>query len=274
MENLNVKVVGLGEGGARAISQMISEGVGKDKAVSFAAIGNDENILLSSTSRENVFLNRDSTTIYKRISSALRGAKIIFIVAGVGSSAAVQALPIAISCARNNNAAIIAFVNRPSVFENETRKRNAEFCLNVLHRDADTVFDMPTEKFFLFRLNQPQVALMELFDVANDVFCRGADIFFELIGNAPVTWGDAAFGYGYGANALDAIKAAVNFPLLEQNELRQAQRLFVRLTSKKDTSAKNFIKKLLRPDAEIIWRADNIAAGDKIMASIVFSREV
>lgn len=273
MENFNVKVVGLGEGGARAISQMISAGVGKDKAVSFAAIGNDENILLSSTSRENVFLNRDSTTIYKRISSALRGSKIIFIVAGVGSSAAVQALPIVISCAKNNNAAIVAFVNRPSVFENETRKRNAEFCLNVLHRDADTVFDMLTEKFFLFRLNQPQVSLGELFEVANDIFCRGADIFFELIGNAPVAWGNAAFGYGYGATALDAIKAAVNCPILEQDELRRAQRIFIRLTSKKDTSAKNFVKRLLRPDAELIWHNSN-ATGDKIMASIVFSKGV
>lgn len=274
MENFNVKVVGLGEGGARAISQMISAGVGKDKAVSFAAIGNDENILLSSTSRENVFLNRDSTTIYKRISSALRGSKVIFIVAGVGSSAAVQALPIVISCAKNNNAAIVAFVNRPSVFENETRKRNAEFCLNVLNRDADTVFDVPTEKFFLFRLNQPQVSLSELFEVANDIFCRGVDIFLKLMSNAPINWGNAAFGYGYGATALDAIKAAVNFPILEQDELRRAQRIFIHVTSKKDTSAKNFIKKLSRPDAELIWLSNNSIAGDKIMASIVFSKEV
>lgn len=273
MENFNVKVVGLGEGGARAISQMISSGVGKDKAVSFVAIGNDENILLSSTSRENVFLNRDSTTIYKRISSALRGSKIIFVVAGVGSSAAVQALPIVISCAKNNNAAIVAFVNRPSVFENETRKRNAEFCLNVLSRDADTVFDVPTEKFFLFRLNQPQVSLNELFEVANDIFCRGTDIFLELMSNAPINWGNAAFGYGYGVNALDAIKAAVNFPLLEQDELKRAQRIFIRVTSKRDTAAKNFIKKFLRPDAELIWCNDN-ANGDKIMTSIVFSRGV
>ena len=271
MENLIIKIVGLGEGGARAISQMISAGVGKD--VSFVAIGKDENILLSSTSRENVFLNRDSTTIYKRISSAIRGSKIIFIVAGAGSSAAVQALPIVISCAKNNNAAIVAFVNRPSVFENEIRKKNAEFCLNVLHRDADTVFDVPTEKFFLFRLNQPQVSLGELFEVANDVFCRGADIFLGMIGNAPINWGNAAFGYGYGANALDAIKAAVNFPILEQDELKRAQRIFIHVTSKKDTAAKNFIKKMIRNDAELIWR-NNSATGDRIFASIVFSKGV
>ncbi len=274
MENINVKIVGLGEGGARAVSNMISAGVGKGKSVSFAAIGNDENILLSSMSRENIFLNRDSTTIYKRISSALRGAKVILMIGGSGSGAAVQALPIIISCAKNINAATVAFVNRPTVFEDDKRKHNAEFCSNVLNRDADTYFEVSSEKFFLFRLNQPQISHAELFMVANDIFCRGADIFMELVerGGA-VKWGNAAFGYGYGATALDAIKAAAKFPLLEQGELKRAQRLFVRVTSKKDTSAKNFIKKLIRPDAELIWHSDN-TAGDKIFASIVFSREV
>ena len=274
MENLIAKIVGLGEGGARVISNMISAGVGKDKAVSFVAIGNDENILLSSTSRENIFLNRDSTTIYKRISSALRGAKLIIMVTGGGSGAAMKSIPLIISCAKNINAATVAFVNRPSVFEGVERKRTSEFCLNVLSNDADTVFDVPTEKFFLFRLHQPQISLAELFEVANDVFSHGADIFMDMIagGNAPVKWGKAAFGYGYGVTALDAVKAAAKFPLIEQAELRRAARVSVHLTRGKDTAAKNFLKKILRPDAELIWHTDN-RAGDRILASIVFSRE-
>lgn len=272
--DINIRIVGLGEGGARAVSNMIAAGVGKNKSVSFVAIGKDENILLSSTSRENIFLNRDSTTIYKRISSALRGAKIILVVMGGGSGAAVQALPIVIACAKNNNASTVAFVNRPSVFESVERKKNCDFCLSVLHRDADTVFDYPTEKFFLLRLNQPQVSIVELLAVANDIFCRGADIFFELTGNAPVAWGNASFGYGYGANALDALKTAVKFPLLEQDELKRTQRIFIRVTSKKDKAAKNFITSMIRPDAELIWRADDNATGDKIFASIVFSKGV
>lgn len=272
--SINIKVVGLGEGGARVISKMIEAGVGKDKAVSFAAVGNDENILLSSMSRENIFLNRDSTTIYKRISSALRGAKVILLVAGAGSSAARQAVPLILSCAKNINAATVAFVNRPSVFENAERKRNAEFCLSLLHRDAETVFDFPAEKFFIFRLHQAQVSIGELFEVINDIFCRGADIFMDMIadGKLSAQWGNAFFGYGYGTTALEAIKAAVKFPLIESDELKRAQKIFVRLTSRKDTSAKNFIKKMIRPDAEIIWRSDS-AAGDKIFASLVFMSE-
>ena len=39
------------------------------------------------------------------------------------------------------------------------------------------------------------------------------------------------------------------------------------------TAAKNFIKKMIRPDAELIWRNDS-ATGDRIFASIVFSKGV
>lgn len=274
MENPSIKIIGIGEGGARAIGKMISAGVGNCNGISFVTIGKDENILLESTAKENIFLNRDSTTIYKRISAALRGAKIIFIVAGIGGSSATQAIPQVISCAKNFNVATVAFVNRPFVLENSVRKQNAEYCLNALYRDADTIFDIPTEKFFVFRLNQPQVSLTEIFDVANDIFSQGIEIFLDMIlkSNSFVTWGNAAFGYGFGANALEAIKTAVKFPLLEQGEIKRAPNIFVRLAGGKDTEAKNFVKSIIKPDSKLFWRNDKSIDG-KIFASVVFSRK-
>ena len=126
MEQLNIKIVGLGEGGAKTINKLIAAGVWKNKSVEFIAIGNDENIMLTSTTRKNIFLNRDLTTIYKSIADALQGAKIIFIVAGLGSTAARTAIPIITSCAKNSNAKIVTFVCKPSILENSSRKLNAE----------------------------------------------------------------------------------------------------------------------------------------------------
>lgn len=274
MEKLNVKVVGLGESGARAISRIMAAGVGNDRSISFVAIGNDENLMVAGSAKENIFLNRDSTTVYKRISSALRGGKIVFIVTGAGSGAAKKALPQVISCAKNNNAIIVAFVNRPFVLENAARKKNAEYCLNVLHHDADTVFDFPAEKFFIFRLNQPQVSLGEIFDVANDIFAQGVEIFLHMLSNSDSfgKWGNAAFSYGYGAGTFDAIQAAVSFPLIEQDELKYAMKIFAYSTGNNDAEAKNLVKSMLRHDAKLIWRADNSATG-KIFASIVFTRK-
>ena len=112
MKNLNIKIVGLGDGGARAIGKMIAAGVGKGKGVEFIAIGNDENIMLTSSARKNIFLNRDLTTIYKSVTDALDGTKLIFIVGGLGSNAARSAVPIILSRAKNFGAMTVAFVCR------------------------------------------------------------------------------------------------------------------------------------------------------------------
>ena len=274
MRNANIKVVGVGDSGAKVTGKMIKAGVGMTGGVEFVAVGNDENLLLTSAAKTNIFLNRDSTLIYKRISAALRGANVVIIVTGAGSSAATKAIPQIISCAKNINATIVAFVNRPFVLENAARKVHAEFCLNALHRDADTIFDVPTEKFFVFRLHQSQVSLDEVFDAANDIFAQGVDVFIDMIAKADSLgkWGNAAFGCGLGVTALDAIKAAVKFPLVDPDELKRAPKIFARLTGGDDTAAKNFIRDKIKSDAKLFWRVDG-AAGGKIFASIVFGRK-
>lgn len=272
MDKLKIKVVGVGEGGAKAVDKMIAASVGMDKDVDFITIGNDENLLLVSAAKTNIFLNRDSTMIYKRITAALRGANVVVIVAGAGSTAAMKALPEILSCAKNQNATIVAFVNRPFVLESAARKQNADFCLNILRGEADTFFDVPTEKFFVFRLHQMQVSLAEVFEVANDVFAQGVDIVLDMVSknDSLGKWGNAAFGCGLGFTALEAVKAAVKFPLLDADEIKRASKIFVRLTGGNDTSAKKFIRDMIGADAKLFWRNDN-AAGDKIFASIVFS---
>lgn len=273
MDKLSIKVVGIGESGARAVGKMIAAGVGMDKGVDFVSIGNDENLLLVSTAKTNIFLNRDSTMIYKRIVSALRGAKIVFLVMGAGSTAATKALPEILSCAKNNNAATVAFVNRPFVLENAARKQNAEYCLNALRKGADTVFDVPAEKFFIFRLHQSQVSINEIFDVANDIFAQGVEIFLNMNSknDSLFKWGNAAFGYGLGFSALEAIKAAVKFPLFDPDELKRATKIFAQVTGGNDAPAKNFLRNVIRSDAKLFWRVDT-SASDKIFASIIFDR--
>ena len=273
MEKNDIKIVGIGEGGAQAVNKMIAAGVGKNKNVDFISVGKDENIMLVSAAQKNIFLNRDATTIYKNISAALRDAKIIFIVAGIGGSAATQAIPRIVSLAKNLNAVTVAFVDKPFVLESAERKKNAEYCLSSL-RDVDTKFILPAEKFFLFRLNQSQVSLSELFDVADEIFCQGVKIFLDMIAKSDshYKWGKAAFGYGYGATALEAIENAVKFPLLEKDEIKHAKKIFIRLTGGNDTPAKNFIKKMIQPDAKLFWRVDN-SHGEKILASIIFNHK-
>ena len=274
MDTNKIKIVGVGEGGARAVGKMIASGLlGKNKNVDFVSVGKDENILLVSATPNNILLNRDAPTIYKSISANLRDAKIVILIAGLGGSAATGALPRIISFAKNNNATTIAFANLPFVLENVERKKNAEYCLNCL-REVDTAFILPAEKFFLFRLYQREISVGELFEVANEIFSVGAKILVDMTAdkNAPLKLGKAAFGYGYGATALEAIKNAVKFPALDPDELSQAKKIYVRVTGGNDTPAKNFIKKIIAPDAKLFWQVDNLR-GEKILAAIVFSKK-
>lgn len=274
MDTNKIKIVGVGEGGARAVGKIIAAGLlGKNKNVDFVSVGKDENILLVSATPNNILLNRDAPTIYKSISANLRDAKIVILIAGLGGSAATGALPRIISFAKNNNAATIAFANLPFVLENVERKKNAEYCLNCL-REVDTAFILPAEKFFLFRLYQREISVGELFEVANEIFSVGAKILVDMTADKKETLklGKAAFGYGYGATALEAIKNAVKFPALDPDELSQAKKIYVRVTGGNDTPAKNFIKKIIAPDAKLFWQVDNLR-GEKILAAIVFSKK-
>ena len=278
----NIKIVGLGEGGAKAIGKIMAAGVGKNFSAEFIAIGSDENILLTSATRKNIFLNRDPATIYKNISDALRGAKIIFIAAGLGSGAARISVPIILSCAKNFGAVTVAFVCKPSILENTLRKANADFTLENLRGKVDTLFVVPAEKFFMFKLNQPQVSLDELFDAADEIFCQSVKIFLDVISsdNAPKIFGNAAFGFGEATTSLDAIKIAAKFPTLEEDELKSAQKIFVRLESSTPLplnsidAAKNFLQAQIPPDAEFFLQEKIIPSHmEKIFAAIICTRK-
>lgn len=273
MDKTKIKVVGIGEGGTRAVGKMIADCVGRNKNIDFVSIGKDENILLTSATKNNIFLNRDAPTIYKNISAALRDAKIVVIVAGIGGSAATGAIPRIVSFAKNINAATVAFVNLPFVLESAERKKNAEYCLNCL-REVDTTFVLSAEKFFLFRLYKKEISIGELFEVGNEIFCAGLEIFLEMTSNSdsPLKMGKAAFGYGYGATPLEAIKNAVRFPAFESNEIKRTKKIFIRHTGGNDNQSKNFIRNMIQPDAKLFWQVDNSRA-EKIFASIIFTRE-
>ena len=275
--DINIKVVGLGESGAKMINKMIAAGVGKNKSVEFIAIGNDENIMLTSTARKNLFLNRDMTIIYKNIFDALSGAKLIIIVAGLAGNAARISIPIITSFARTYGAGTVAFVCKPSILENTSRKINADYALNNLRGNVDTLFVVPAEKFFVFCANRPQISLPELFDIADDIFCSGVKNFLEM---NDFKFGEAAFGYGEATTALDAIKLAASFPTLEEDEFKTARKIFIGLKSGQPLplssidAAKNFIKAQLQPDAEFLSREEiNPLLGEKVFATIICKRK-
>lgn len=283
--DINIKIVGLGEGGAKIINKLIQAGISQNKSIDYFAIGNDENIMLTSLARRNVFLNRDLTLIYKSIFDALAGSKLIFIVGGLASNVARSAVPIITSYAKTYDALTVALFCKPSILENKLRKTNADYTLNNLRGKVDTLSVVPAEKFFVFRINQPQISLHELFDVADEVFYQGVKIFIDMLSDNDTKlelfkWNNAAFGYGEATTALEAIKLAAKFPTLEEDEFKTAQKVFVRLTSGNPLSrssieaANKFIKAQLQKDAEFLSKSNVVPLlGERIFASIICKRK-
>ncbi|MBR1646352.1 MAG: hypothetical protein IJ685_06195 [Selenomonadaceae bacterium] len=287
MKNLNVKIVGLGESGARAISLMMNSRVGQKISAGFVAIGNDENILLTTTTKTNIFLNRDAVTIQQKISEALDGANFIILVAGLGSTAANRAIPMIISHAKAHKTATAAFANLPSKLENQIRHENAARCMTEFVK-ADSLFTLPAEKLFLFRLNRKEVSLNDLFAVADEIFCNGVKnfldtlIFNKKLSASDVKFGNAAFAYGEAEgneNALAAMKNAVNFKTIDPEELKVTPKIIARVTGgelffkSSADEAKKFLKTQIPSSAKLFWFVDkDSAVGDKVQASIMFMR--
>ena len=287
MKNLNVKIVGLGESGARAVSLMMNSHVGQKISAGFVAVGNDENILLTTSTRINIFLNRDAVTIQKNLSEALDGANFIVIVAGLGSTAASKMIPMIISHAKQSKAAVISFANLPSTLEKQIRHENAAQCLNELTK-ADTTFTLPAEKLFLFRLNRKEVSLNDLFAVADEIFCNGVKNFLDALisekklSASDVRFGNAAFAYGEAEgneNSLAAMKNAVNFKTIDPEELKITPKIIAHVTGgdlffkSSADEAKKFLKEQISSGTKLFWLVDkNSAVGNKVCVSIMFTR--
>lgn len=284
MKNLNVKIVGLGEGGARAVSRMMNSHVGQKISAGFVAVGNDENLLLTTATRTNIFLNRDAVTVQKNISEALEGANFVVLVSGLGSTAAARAIPLIVSHAQSHKARIVAFVNLPSKLEKPARHENAAVCLKQLAK-IETLFAVPAEKFFLFRLNRKEISLKDLFTVADEIFCNGVKNFLDALAAEKnfdvLKFGDASFCYGEAEgidSAVDALKAALKFPALDVDELKRAAKIFIRVTGGelffKTTAdaAKKFFHDEISA-AKVVWRVDKDSTiVNKVCATIMFTR--
>ena len=284
MNNLNVKIVGLGEGGARAVSRMMTAHVGQKLSADFVAVGNDENLLLTTATHTNIFLNRDRATVQKNIFDALDGANFVVLVAGLGSTAAARSIPLILSQTHKSKARTVVFANLPSKLENQSRHENAAHCLSDLVK-TDTVFAVPAEKFFLFRLNRKEISLKDLFTVADEIFCNGVKNYLDALTGEKnldaLKLGDAAFCYGEAEgidSTVDALKAALKFPALDVDELKRATKIFIRVTGGElffKTTADN-AKKFFRDevtDAKVIWRVDKDSdIVNKVRATIMFTR--
>jgi cell division protein FtsZ len=257
-----LKVLGLGGGGTNAVNRMIELGLSE---VDFIAANTDYQALQNSLAPTKVQLGPKTTRglgaggnpevgqaaaeeSWRSLASALQGADMVFLTAGMGGGTGTGSIAVAAKIARALGAVTIAIVTTPFSFEIGQRQRNASTGLKLLRPNADTLIAIPNDR--LLYVAPRNLPLEVAFRLADDVLRQAVQGITELITQPGIINVDfanvrhlmklgggalMAIGQGTGQDkALKAIEQALHHPLLESASLDHAAGILVNFTSGAD----------------------------------------
>ena len=299
----SIKVVGCGGGGNNAVNRMIEAGL---RGVEFISVNTDRQALGQSNSQVKIQIGekltkglgagaipevgrRAAEESREEIASALKGADLVFITAGMGGGTGTGAAPIVAEIARDLGTLTIAVVTKPFNFEGKQRMKNAEAGIDELKQHVDTLVVIPNDR--LLQVVSKGTSMLEAFRIADDVLRQGIQGISDLIAVPAMINLDFAdvktvmesggmahmgIGVGSGENRLvEAAKNAISSPLLETN-IDGARAVLINITGGEDISivdineAANLIMEAADPDANIIFGAGiDETMGEEVRITVI-----
>jgi cell division protein FtsZ len=209
------------------------------------------------------------------VTTALTGADMVFITAGMGGGTGTGAAPIIAEIAKDHGALTVAVVTKPFQFEGRKRMSQAEDGLAQLKDRVDTLIAIPNQR--LLDIVEQATPLLDAFRMADEVLLHATrgisdlvtipgliNLDFADVRTIMSEMGDALMGTGTAdgeARAREAAQAAISSPLLEEVSIAGAQGLLVNITGGKDMSlyevneAVSVIYEAAGQDANVIFGA-------------------
>ena len=189
----DIRVIGCGGGGTNAVNRMIEDGLG---GVTFIAMNTDTQVLDISLAAKKLQLGggltrglgaggnpevgRSAAEESKtEIRSALEGADMVFITAGMGGGTGTGAAPVIAEIARHLGALTVAVVTRPFSFEGPRRMTTAEEGIQTLKNYVDTMIVVPNDR--LLAIGQREITLVEAFKLADNVLHQGVQGISDIV---------------------------------------------------------------------------------------------
>lgn len=282
----NIKVIGVGGGGSNAVNRMVAAGV---KGVEFFVVNTDVQSLNVSLADHKLQIGTKLTKglgggalpavgaeaaqeSLDDIRSALEGADMVFITAGMGGGTGTGASPVVAKIAKELGALTVAIVTRPFRFEGPVRNRQAEQGLEALRNEVDALIVIPNDR--LLQIVQRMTSMLDAFKIADDVLRHGvqgiADLItipglinldFADIRTIMRNSGSAMMGMGRASGenrAVEAAKQAIASPLLEET-IEGATGVILNITGGESLSlhevhdAADVIYSAVDPDANILF---------------------
>ena len=285
---VNIKVVGVGGGGGNAVNRMIEAGL---QGVEFIIVNTDKAIIQRSTAGTKIQIGERLTKGHgagsnpelgeraaieseDQIISALKGADMVFLTAGMGGGTGTGAAPVIAKITKELGILTVAVVTKPFAFEGKKRSTQADEGIKKLSEYVDSLLVIPNERLKL--LTDKKITFLNAFLEADEVLRRGVQSICELItidgyinlDFADVTsiMKDAGLAHMGVGNAKGKDKAemsaklAMSSPLLETN-ITGAKGIVVNITASPDVgleeidAAANMITNEAHPDANVIFGA-------------------
>jgi cell division protein FtsZ len=180
----------------------------------------------------------------REIASALAGADMVFLTAGMGGGTGTGSIPVASEIAQQVGAVTIAIVTTPFSFELGRRQRNAMEGISRLREKTNTLIAIPNDR--LLYVAPRDLPMDTAFRLADDVLRQAVQGITELITETGMINIDFAhvrrliqlgggalmsIGQGKGEDkALKAVEQALHHPLLESVSLGNAAGIIANFT--------------------------------------------
>ncbi len=260
-----IKVFGVGGGGGNAVNTMVENGI---TGVEFISGNTDLQALERSradlqiqigveTSKgrgagANPEIGRLSAEENKdAIRAALKDSEMVFVAAGLGGGTGTGAAPVIAQIAKEMGALTVAVVTKPFTFEGKARMKKAEAGWEELKENVDTIITIPNDR--VLALSQKSTMFMDSMKMVDDVLVKAIKGITDLINMegyinpdfADVCavmneMGTALMGSGssVGDNrAKEAVKQAIESPLLKDVSIQGARGVLVNMTARQDSLA-------------------------------------
>tara|TARA_B100000900_G_scaffold414065_1_gene439641 strand:- start:9119 stop:10783 length:1665 start_codon:yes stop_codon:yes gene_type:complete len=254
-----IKVIGIGGGGSNAVNYMFHHGI---EGVDFAVCNTDLQALEASLIPNKIQIGAEITEglgaganpevgrkaaeeSIDRIEELLdSNTKMLFITAGMGGGTGTGAAPVIARVAREKEILTVGVVTVPFWTEGGHRKEYAQHGLEELRDNVDTLLVINNDKLIeVFG----DLTLSQAFGKANEVLNTATKGIAEVISQTLMVnidlndakrvlknSGTAVMGQAYAAGenrAVEAVEAALDSPLLNDNNIKGAQQVLLKIVT-------------------------------------------
>lgn len=281
--------VGVGGGGGNMIGHMLKEGV---NGIEMMLINTDAQALDENSAASKIQIGakltkglgagmkpdvgRDSAEENAiEIREALDGADIVFISVGLGGGTGTGAAPVVARIAKEVGALTISVVTKPFKFEGRKRAKLADAGLEELKNESDSIVVIPNDK--LISTIDKKLGIKDSFKIVDSILAEAVsgtsgvilssgendiNLDFADLKTVMSHRGMALMGMGESQgekSAYEAIKAAIESPLLDNISINGAMGILVHFKMHPDFSmielseAMDVIDDSAHEDADVIW---------------------